>query len=360
MSVVIETCHTPIDPAWDAFLASVSGDHHAQTSRWGQLKASKRGGVVRLLTRRDGEIVAGAQIMLLRLPLLGSVGYIPRGPVVAEQDPEIVEPLLDALRKEAKHLGIRYLLMQPPDGEERLEQQMPDFGFLPSEFAPQPTATVKIDLERDCDALQSRMKKNTRRLIRHGISVGLTSREAIEDDLPIFHALLAASAERQGYAAVSLEYLQSMWQLLAPPGWIKLFLVERDGEPIASQLVVAFGDTVVAKSIGWIGHDSSLGANQLLEWVVITWAKQAGYHYYDFEGIDSKLAKAALSGSGRVTPQSNGRTYFKLNYGGDIVFLPGGYEHLEPGLLRCVYERGVRPFLSPQRLDRLAARLRAA
>ncbi len=360
MSAAIEISDAPIEPKWDNFLAATPGNHHAQTSLWGQLKSSDRGGLVRVMARQGGEIVAGAQMMLVHLPLLGAAGYIARGPVVADHDPAVVEPLLHALRKEARQLGLHYLLMQPPEGEESLGDELRDCGFSPGKFAPQATATVKIDLERDCDTLLSRMKKNTRRLIRRGMAEGLSAHEAGEADIPIFHRLLSATAERQGFAPVSLEYLEAMWHLMAPSGWIKLFVVEHDGEPVSSEIAVAFGDTVVAKNLGWSGRDGSLGPNQLLQWFTITWAKQAGYHYYDLEGIDAGLAAAARSGQIQVTPQDHGRTYFKLNYGGEIVFLPGSYEHLEPGLLHWAYEHGVRPLLSPQYLDRLAAHLRAA
>ncbi len=359
MGLMVELCEAPIAPVWDEFLASIPGNHHAQTSRWGQLKTSDNGKVVRLMARQDGDIVGGAQVMLRHVPVLGDVGYVPRGPVTAEPDPSIVELLLQALRKLAHQLGLRYLLMQPPEGENVVEEGLPEFGFNPSSFAPQPTATVKVDLRCDCDALFSQMKKRTRRQIRRGLSAGLTGREGNEEDLPTFHHLLSTTARRQGFTPMTLGYLEAMWRLLAPLGWLKLFIVERGDEPISSQLVVPFGDTVLTKSIGWSGRESSLGPNQLLDWVTMQWAKRDGYHFYDLEGIDADLAERVRSGCGVVTPEEHGRTYYKLNYGGEIVLEPGGYEYVEPALLRWIYQHGIRHLLSPQFLDRLAARFRA-
>lgn len=359
MAMTIELSDTQIAPEWDNFLAAIPGNHHAQTSRWGELKTLAHGRFVLLLERRDGDIAAGVQVLMRRVPLLGDIGYVARGPVLAEPDPCVTDALLQALHQLSRQLGLRYLLVQPPDGEEDLEDRLSDYDFSPSCFAPQPTATVRVDLQPDEETLFVRIKKRTRHLVRHGRASGLTVREGDVEDLPTFHQLLSATAERQEFTPPPLRYFESMWQLLAPNGWIGLFLVEHDGDPISAQLVIPFGDTVVVKSKGWSGNDSSLGPNQLLDWETMMWSKRSGFHYYDLEGIDHGLAVALKSGAGAVTPQEHGRTYFKLSYGGDVVLEPGGYEYLAPGIVRVAYEHVFRHALSPHLLDHVAARIRA-
>lgn len=65
-----------------------------------------------------------------------------------------------------------------------------------------------------------------------------------------------------------------------------------------------------------------------------------------------------LDGSGNVTPEQHGRSYYKLNYGGDIALLPGGYDYLPNPLLRQAERRAIRCFGGSHLFARLAHRLR--
>ena len=80
----------------------------------GPRSRSTRGwGVCRVVARRNREIVGGAQILIRRLPLVGAIGYVPRGPVLAEDDPVLMGILLDTLRTLAREQRIHYVLVQP-------------------------------------------------------------------------------------------------------------------------------------------------------------------------------------------------------------------------------------------------------
>ena len=348
---------TSIDAEWDSFLTDTPNAHHAQTSRWGRLKASANGDAVRVIVERNGSIVGGAQMLLRRLPVVGVVGYVPKGPVVAEHDSELADAILEALCRTARQHDVRYLLVQPPEYADQITEQMQAHEFAPTPLAVQPTATVKIDLAVDTSQLFAGMKKHARREIRRGLVEGFVVREGSEDDLPTFYRLLSATAVRQGFTPFSFAYFRSLWQLLEPLGWAKLFIVQRGDEPVSAQIVIPFSDTVIKKSIGWSGKYSHFGPNKVMDWVTMQWAKQAGYRYYDLEGIDPALARMVLDGTGIVTPEY-GRSYHKLNYGGDIVLLPGGYDYLPNPVLRWADHLVVRHFASSRFLDRVTTRLR--
>jgi lipid II:glycine glycyltransferase (peptidoglycan interpeptide bridge formation enzyme) len=348
-----------LDPAWDRFLTTVPGAHHAQSSRWAQLKSSGTGGCFRIIMKRDSAIIGGVQVMLRHLPVVGWFGYAPKGPVLAEPDDRLADLLVDSLQRTVFDRHIRYLLVQPPEHSEPLTARMATHHFAPTPLTIQPAATVKIDLSAGEDELFSNMKKRTRREIRRGLAAGLVGREGSEADLPVFHRLLTATAERQGFTPFSLAYFEQLWRLLTPLGWVKLLLVERGDEPVSGQIVVPFSDTVITKNIGWSGTYSHLAPNRVLDWFSIKWAKAAGYRYYDLEGIDPALARMLLDGGGQVTPEQHGRSYYKLNYGGDIALLPGGYDYLPNRLFRGVEQR-LLPHIGSSRLfDHLARRLRS-
>src|SRR6187551_2148455 len=80
----VAVSHGAVDPEWDDFVAKTRAGHHLQTSRWGQVKATVGWRAKRLIARRGGLIVGGCQVLMRRVPLVGSVAYVPRGPLTAE------------------------------------------------------------------------------------------------------------------------------------------------------------------------------------------------------------------------------------------------------------------------------------
>ena len=77
----LRVAHETEDPAWDTFLAETPGGHHVQTSLWAQVRAAAGWRAVRVVARRGDGIVAGAQVLIRPLPLVGAIGYVPRGPL---------------------------------------------------------------------------------------------------------------------------------------------------------------------------------------------------------------------------------------------------------------------------------------
>ncbi len=150
------------DPAWDAFLAATPGGDYLQTSLWAQVKAPFGWRAVRLVVTQDERIVAGAQLLIRPLPLVGAVGYAPRGPLIAVDDPELTRLVLDELHRVAKAHRVQYLMVQPPSNGITLAQQLPDWGFRPSPIIMAPIATIRFDLSLEPDDLLARMRKKTR------------------------------------------------------------------------------------------------------------------------------------------------------------------------------------------------------
>src|SRR3977135_3478890 len=76
--------------AWDAFLERTPGGSYPQASLWAMAKLMA-GFRTRRFTINNGEvIVGGAQVMYRRMPLGGTIAYVPLGPVLASGDSEIV------------------------------------------------------------------------------------------------------------------------------------------------------------------------------------------------------------------------------------------------------------------------------
>jgi peptidoglycan pentaglycine glycine transferase (the first glycine) len=349
----IATSERVDDRDWDAFLAGTPGGDHAQTSLWAALKATVGWTVARVVASRGGEIVGGAQMLLRALPLAGAVGYVPRGPLCALDDPALARAVVDALRGAARARGVRYLIVQPPLDGHAVARALVAGGFRPTWLEPQPAHAVLIDLSQSLDGLLGQMKGKTRYNLRLGQRRGIAVREGGAEDLDTFYRLLVATGQRQRFPVQSREHFAEMWRLFAPPGHLKLFLAEHEGEAISAALTIPFGDTVTYKRGAWSGRQGNVHANEVLHWAAIGWARAHGYRYYDLEGIDAQTARRVASGEVEVGAGPRSVTAFKLGFGGKVVLSPGNYDYVSNPLLRQVYAA-----LAPRLVGtRLAVRL---
>lgn len=325
-------------PDWDAFLAHTPGGHHAQTSLWAQVKARLGWEAARVIVTQKGRIVAGAQMLIRPLPLVGAVGYVPRGPVCAGEAPELVEVVLRELHRLARSCHVRYLAVQPPNDGHAFVRRLPGWGFRPSATeAAQPTATVLLDLTKDLDVLLADMHARTRYNIGLGLRRGVVVRQGAEGDLPAFCRLLAATGQRQGFAPEPEAYISGMYRILAPRGWIRLFIAEYRGEPVSAALAICFGDTVFYKRGAWSGLHGKHRPNEVMQWELVRWAKAQGYRAYDFEGIEPACARAVLRGEPIPEPLNGTVTSFKLGFGGRVALFPGVYDYVYNPFLRWTH-----------------------
>ena len=248
---------------WDSFLRSHDSDQHLQSSLWSQVK-SLNGWKTRRITVSDGkQIVGGAQLLMRKVKYLGTIGYVPKGPVLTGENESLARQLLEKIGEISTAERLQVLFVQPSGFGvvvSALERQ--GFGISPVEIAS--SATLLVDLSLDLDAILSRMSKGMRNRIRRSQKRGITVREGTKADLPVFHRLLSATSARHGFSTFDLEYFQGMWDILDPAGCIKLFVSELDGEAASAQFCISFGNTVVAKQIGWSGQHGHLHPNESL------------------------------------------------------------------------------------------------
>jgi lipid II:glycine glycyltransferase (peptidoglycan interpeptide bridge formation enzyme) len=342
----IEVDDAPTHPEWDAWVSATPGGHHLQTSGWGYVKAGAGWHATRILLRRSGELVGGCQVLTRAIPLFGSVGYVPRGPLLASRDIDLAATALGALRDHARRHRITLVKIQPPVDRADLPPFLQARGLLASGLHTAPAASVVVDLgpSRDEDAIFGGLRSTTRRRVRQARKRGVTVRTGGPDDLPVLQAVLEATAQRQGFAPYPADYYQRLWTAFGTSGHARLLVTEHDGVPLSAALLVAFADTVIYKIGGWADVEGSPpGANELMHWTAIEWAHRAGYRYYDFEGIPIELAQAIHAGD-RVEPR--GVAFFKLGFGGEAVLYPGTYDLLPDGMrgaaLRYVLPRAER------------------
>lgn len=326
------------DPEWDAFLASTPGGHHVQSSLWAQVKMGLGWRAVRFVVTQGDQIVAGAQILMRPITFAGAIGYVPKGPLLAVNDFKLVQLVLNTLDGVARANKVRYLVVQPPDNDQILAQQLGVLGMQPAAKAVAPIATVMIDLTQELDDILNQMKSKTRYNIRLGQRKGVMVREGAEEDVPAFFHLLALTGDRQAFSSYPQEYFRELWRIFEPGGHVKLFVAECEGEAVSAALAIPFGDKVIYKRGGWSGHHGDKRPNEVLHWAAIRWAKSQGYQYYDFDGIDLDVARLLVQGEPFPNSAIQSVTRFKLGFGGDVYLFPEAYSYVYHPWLRWAYK----------------------
>lgn len=325
------------DREWDAFLAGAPGGHHTQTSLWAQVKAVLGGRVARFVVTRRGRIEGGAQVLIRPLWSIGTVGYVPRGPLFTSDDPLLTKLGINELHKVARANRLQVLFVQPPGNGQSLARELTGWGFCPSSVAPAPEATVLVDLTQDRKDILARMKSTTRRNVRLGQRKGVRIREGTESDLSIFYRIVVATGQRQNFSLFPEHYFLELWRVFGKHGYVKLFLVDYEGETVSALLAIAFGNTVLYKMGGWSGLYGGCRPNEAMHWAAMMWAKSQGYHYYDLEGIDPKIATAIVQGRPLGASHEQTVTSFKLGFGGQTVLFPETYAYVYNPILRWAY-----------------------
>jgi lipid II:glycine glycyltransferase (peptidoglycan interpeptide bridge formation enzyme) len=334
------------DPEWDDWVAAVPGGHHLQTSGWGNVKAGAGWRPLRILLRDHGGLVGGCQLLTRELPVLGAIGYVPRGPLLASRDPALLDALLGAVRDQARQRRTALVKIQPPVDRADLPALLEARGLIPSTLHTAPVASVVVRLgpDRTEDEIFRALRATTRRRVRQARKHGVAVRAGTGGDLPVLQAAIRATARRQRFAPYPADYYRRLWAVFGAHGQARLLIAEHEGRPLSAALLIAFGDTVLYKIGGWRDVEGSPpGANELMHWTGISWAHHAGYRRYDFEGIPLDVARAARVGD---TTAARGVAFFKLGFGGDPVEYPGAYDLLPEGpagrVLRYLLPRAER------------------
>jgi peptidoglycan pentaglycine glycine transferase (the first glycine) len=316
---------------WNAFATQWSDFDLMQSYEWGQFKEALGWRAVRLAVEQDGQLVAGAQMLIKPLALgQTSIAYIPRGPLLNWEDQQVTQTLLSALHAKARrHRAISLKIEPAVSYSPEMRQRLQSYGFRRSPFNNQPQCSMLIDLTPDHDMLLANMHKTTRYNIRYSARQGVVVREADAADLDTFCHLLEFTAKRAGFAARSPEYYRQEWDALAPHGYLKLFLALYEGEVLAARMPAAYGGKAATFHSGSYGTQKKIKPNELLMWESLKWAKAQGCTSYDVWGIPDEIGEHIHFGRPLPEEQKGGLwgVYrFKRGFGGEVVYYIGAFD----------------------------------
>jgi lipid II:glycine glycyltransferase (peptidoglycan interpeptide bridge formation enzyme) len=330
--------------AWDRFVTAHPNAHILQTSPWGTLKSQFGWRDQRVGLTQRGEVVAGAQVLYRRLPgALGTLAYVPKGPMVDWRDDEQVAALSTALDCAAREQGAIALTIEPDLSDEAAHcRQLHSLGLQPSPLGSiQPQRTIVVDICPDEDVILKSMKQKTRYNIRLAGRKGVAVREAAEDDLPTLHTLMAATAERDRFGVHEPAYYNAAFRQFVPRGWARLLLAEVEGEPVAAVMVFALPPQA------WYLYGASSNTHRekmpayLLQWEAMRWAREQGCTSYDLYGVpdeDQETLEAQFTQRGDGLW---GVYRFKRGFGGRLVRNVGVWDRVYAPLRYRLYRQMV-------------------
>ena len=284
------------DPAeWNAFVESAAYHAFPQLWEWGEVRSMGGWRPVRLaIGPGRGEPIAGAQLLLRRLPVIGwHLAYVPRGPIGALDDPAVRGALVGAFRALGREERIATVRADP---EARLETPY-GRGLLEPPWRPaakvQPPTTRVIDLSPGEEALRAGLKRKHRQYVnkaeRAGVEIeridGSTPPDVVGPALADFHRIYALTADRAGFVARQAFYYERVWSIFAPTGRVRLSFAVKDGERVATLFHFTCGERAVEAYGGMTDPGAEARANYLLKWSAIADFAGAGFGVYDMWGL---------------------------------------------------------------------------
>lgn len=288
-------CRAEVDAtdaaAWDPLLANFADATYDQTAaaslRWGHKRLS------RLALRRDGQIVAGAQAVILTVPGLGKgLAYVKFGPFWRRSgeapEPGIYREAVSALVSEycvRRGHALTILPRPSPDHHELEAAVLRECGFRQRRRmsdANRYFVNLAIDSAEQSRSLDQKWRYNLRQALRAGIECRASNDP---DDFAAFAALNASTQSRKGFRESETIRLMPALAGELPPSmrpWV--VTAAHDGVPVAGAVVAALGDTAYYV----FGASSEAGlplkAGYALQWWIVSWLAGRGVRWYDLGG----------------------------------------------------------------------------
>lgn len=300
----------------NSFLASLKHSNFLQSSEW--LDFQSIGKEVRKLGLEDDKGGLSAACALVKNEIIAGQAYYytPRGPVFRESGKDMFILLFEYIKKLGaadKAVFLRF--------EHELPSGVKDLSVKKTIHI-QPERTTVLDLNKSEDQLLSGMHQKTRYNIRLSEKKGVNIREAdpsdLEKDFEKFWQIMEDTEARDGFRLHAKRYYKRMLGFgQAQPGnkealSLRLYVAEYQGNIVSGIIAAFFGDSAVYVHGASANQFRNVMAPYLLQWTTIKKAKQTGYRYYDFNGIDRE--------------KWPGVTRFKVNFGGEELACSGTYD----------------------------------
>ncbi|MDQ3689256.1 MAG: peptidoglycan bridge formation glycyltransferase FemA/FemB family protein [Chloroflexota bacterium] len=330
--------------AWQAFLVATSSGDFLHDWAWGDVAAFDGQPQRRYLLEKEGAVVAIAAAQERSLVGGHAFWYVPHGPVLDFSAPEAgarVRALLIGLRIAAEEHRAIAVKLEPRLAMGALEEGVirgRRLKFVPETLQVGQTRVIEL---ADDDTLLSGFDKDTRygvrRAEREGVAVTLVDDPDAAHAIDELHQLVGETQRRAGFPMPPLDRYRVAWRALAGAGRAAILEARREGQLLASGMVVFEG----ARSYYLFSGSRREGrgepkryASYALQWEMMRLARDRGVTHHDLWGV-------APPGAG-TEHAWHGVGLFKKGFGGVEVVWAGSWDLVvDPTLYRLRAATGI-------------------
>jgi len=280
---------------WHALLQQFEDASIYQTWSYGELSWGKKY-LSHLLLRKDGEIIAAAQVRIARIAGVGpGMAYVMSGPLWRRRNGEYCP---DHFRQAVRALSNEYagrrklaLRVRPHELDELLAEDTPLRVMLEEEgvkWSGIRYRTIIMDLSPSLEELHKRLTGDWRRNLKHAINNNLEIVKGSGDDLyggfiDLYREMLARKSFTPG---VDIDVFREVQRDLPESLKMRIWIAKFNGAPVSSLLFTRIGDR--GECIIGASNDAGLRlrATYLLMWKTLESLKAHGLRYCDLGGIN--------------------------------------------------------------------------
>lgn len=314
--------------AWQAFLSTTGSGDFLHDWAWADVAAHDGQPQRRYLLEEDGTVVAITAAQERSLWRGRTYWYVPHGPVLDYGHPTADE------RLRAVSIGLREVARQHRAIAVKLEPRLPSGAAELATFRGRglrrPAETLQVGQTRivelaDDETLLAGFDKDTRYSVRRAEREGVVveTAEDAEDTAAIdaLHGLVEETQRRAGFAMPSRERYRVAWRALAGARRAVILEARREGELLASGMVVIEGDRsfyLFSGSRREERGEPKRYASYALQWAMMRLARDRGVRLHDLWGV-------APPDAGSDHPW-HGVGLFKKGFGGREVVWAGSWD----------------------------------
>ncbi|MGB8988293.1 MAG: peptidoglycan bridge formation glycyltransferase FemA/FemB family protein [Candidatus Sulfotelmatobacter sp.] len=281
---------------WSGMLDGFEDANIYQTWSYGAVRWARKN-LSHLVLKRDGDVVAMAQLRIIRPAKFNfGMAYLRWGPQChrrgRELDADVAMSMAQALREE--YVRRRRLLLQILPNAFVETQRGVLFQSAFNSFAQEVSTpanlyrTIVLDVTPPLDQLRKDLDKKWRNQLTRSEKNGLTvSGDTGTVAYGIFCRMYAQMLKRKAFeTTVDIAEFERIQKSLPESHRMRILICEQNGVPVAGIVASAMGDS----GIYLLGATSDDGLNSkgayLLQWTMIQWLKKNGFKSYDLGGID--------------------------------------------------------------------------
>ncbi len=330
--------------AWQSLLAAMPSGDFLHDWAWAEVAAFDGQPQRRYVLEDDGTIVAIVAAQERPLMRGRTFWYVPHGPVLDYDHPraaERVRAITIGLRVAARERRVIAVKLEP-----RIEAGRDTLAALRARGLRELGETLQVAHTRivelaDDEAMLAGFDKDTRyavrRAEREGVRVGLVADGTDAAPIDDLHALVAETQRRAAFPMPSLERYRIAWRGLAAAGRATIHEARREGELLASAMLVIEGDRSFYLFSGSRREERGAPkhyASYALQWAMMRHARDRGVRRHDLWGIAPPGAPADHPWAGVAL--------FKKGFGGREVAWAGSFDLVvEPTLYRLRAATGI-------------------